>query len=381
MKSIFVCVMKVALLTMVFNNNYGGMLQAFALQFYLKKKGYDVTLINAQQKLPPVIKAPLTIVKRLVQRYVLRKNLEFIVPDWVCRRKVRRREFHTRAFINEYISPRTQEVFSNKGIEKVASGFDCYVVGSDQVWRPTMYPYIDSAFFGFLNNRDVKRFSYAASFGVDKWEYTEKQTEVFRKQISNFAGVSVREVSGVQLCKDFFQVKAEHVLDPTMLLSEGEYRSIIPEDLLENVKPEVFCYILDYTNEKTESAKLIASKLGLTTSHFFNEKESPNFVYPSVQSWLASFCNAKFVFTDSFHGCLFSIIFRKPFIVFGNATRGLDRFKSVLQMVSLEDRMVLSYQELRSLEIDRNLDWDKVLARLTPKIEFSKSFLMNAMRR
>lgn len=369
--------MRIGLLTMVFNNNYGGLLQAYALQWILKDQGHQVVLINAQRRLPPFFKAPLTMLRRLYLNRVHRVKFDSFIPEWAFPGRIRRKEKNTRSFISEYIQPQTRMVFTNKGIKSAAQGFDAYVVGSDQVWRPDMYPFIESAFLGFVKGRKVKKLSYAASFGNAKWAFTEEQTRRFKQQILDFDGVSVREESGADLCRKHFKVDAVRVLDPTFLLGKEHYCSLIPKEEINSISPELFCYVLDESEEKRYVSGYLAGKLGLRADSFFVGKKDRGFVYPTVTSWLASFYNAKFVFTDSFHGCVFSILLNKPFFVFGNKIRGLDRFTSLLKIFQLEDRLILAPEQVSRLDPYSDIDWVMVNERLRQEVKASFGFLEN----
>jgi hypothetical protein len=360
---------------MVFNNNYGGLMQAYGLQTYLKERGHDVFLINAQRKPPCPLKAPFTVLKRVFLRFVRGRKIDRIVPEWAFPGRIGRREKNTRAFVNQYINPKTRVAYSNGEIGRVGQGFDCYIVGSDQVWRPTMYPFIESAFLGFVKGKGARRFSYAASFGVNEWLYTSEQTRIFKKDIAKFSQVSVREASGVKLCKKHFDVNAVQVLDPTLLLNRSHYQKLIPKEEIERINPGLLCYILDDSTEKEEMAGIIANSLNLKEYNFFDGKNSSGFQYPTVTSWLAAFCNSKFVFTDSFHGCVFSILFNKPFIVFGNRVRGLDRFISLLETLGLMDRLVHSMDSFNNLDLQKEIDWRLVNEILDRQVKFSRRFL------
>lgn len=355
--------MKIALLTMVFNNNYGGILQAYALHRYLTDLGHEVTLINAQQKLPPLIQAPYSISKRLFLKYILKKDVDFIMPDWVYRKMRKIREANTRAFIDAYINPKTKTVYTNKGIRKVAKNFDCFIVGSDQVWRPTMYPFINSAFFGFVEDSRARKISYAASFGSDIWEYTTEQTDSFKKQVQLFDLVSVRESSGVALCKRNFNVDAFCLIDPTMLLEKGHYEELMGKEgeSSSTGRPQMFCYFLDETEDKRQLLNLIARHKEYAVNRFpLLKNHSKSFIYPKVSLWLKGFRDADFVVTDSFHGCVFSIIFNKPFVAYGNVRRGLDRFTSLLNLFGLNNQLILSTKEFKVETLDEEIDWERI---------------------
>lgn len=225
--------------------------------------------------------------------------------------------------------------------------YDAFIVGSDQVWRPSYNQHLEQAFLNFTENwKNVKRIAYAASFGVDNWEFTKKQTEECKRLVQKFDFVSVREDTAVNLCKEHLGIEATHVLDPTLLLSANDYQKLI-DGLKISDSPYVFSYLLDESEEKIDILEDISKRLNLPVRKIKLEKDISkipmsklkSLTYPSIQEWLASFAQADFVVTDSFHGTVFSIIFNKPFVVLPNKGRGVARFESLLKDISLENRI------------------------------------------
>ncbi|MFI3319815.1 MAG: polysaccharide pyruvyl transferase family protein [Rikenellaceae bacterium] len=214
--------MKIGIQTLQLNTNYGGILQAYALQTVLQRMGHDASVITKFSIFAfPLWMYPLALGFRLVKKYILgQKN---IVIFNVKKRKeeaviVRQ---HTQRFIDTYINKLECERF----ISLPENCVDAIVVGSDQVWRPRYFgkKIIADAYLEFARGWDIKRLSYAASFGTAEWEYSESQTAKCKELIAKFDAVSVREESAVGLCKDHFGVEAQHLLDPTMLLSKEDY--------------------------------------------------------------------------------------------------------------------------------------------------------------
>ena len=159
-----------------------------------------------------------------------------------------------------------------------------------------------------------------------------------------FDAVSVREKSAIRLCKQYLGVDAVHLIDPTLLLIKEDYIDLLhPTAKTENL---LVCYILDKTDQKTAIATEIMRSLGYQIQNI--NIDGNNSRQLSVEEWIDSFHRADFIFTDSFHGCVFSVIFRKPFIVFGNIDRGLSRFDSLLNMFDLKNRMVTSYDDYKN---------------------------------
>lgn len=257
--------------------------------------------------------------------------------------------------------------------------YDTYIVGSDQVWRPKYSPDISTYFLDFLKgNTTVKKISYAASFGVDYWEYTEQQSRICKPLLKEFNSVSVREDSAVELCKSHMGVDATRVLDPTMLLIREDYESLMSENKSDQSDDYIMFYVLDPKLLKGALVSKIKEDLNLKLRRIMplpyskeNSKDIEKCVYPPVSDWLSGFYNAKYVVTDSFHGTAFSILFNKPFIALGNVERGMSRFTSLLKLFGLESRLVTSLEQLKQGVLNETIDYEKVNTLL--EVERSKS--------
>ena len=225
--------------------------------------------------------------------------------------------------------------------------FDALVVGSDQVWREKLVNPLADYFFNFIDYPAIL-ISYAASFGVDYAEYSDEEMKRCGKLIERFKAVSVREASGVKLIKDVYKWSCNPVVmpDPTLLLSRHDYEKISGESTGQT--SGLFCYVLDMTGDKEKAIEKISTIYSLQPKIISLDEEK---AYPSVEEWLQSFRNADFVFTDSFHGCVFSLIFRKPFIAYGNAKRGIARFVSLLDSFGLRERLIESSSDMERMDM------------------------------
>ncbi len=364
--------MKIGILTLPLHNNYGGILQNYALQQVLIRAGHEVETIN-QNNQKPIPKL------RILLSYFKRKMIHFLFPKKV-KLKTTKEEFaiinrETDRFINKYIQ-RTEIISRKKDFAKIAKekGYNAYIVGSDQCWRPRYSIFLEMTFLEFVKKRfDIVRIAYAASFGTDQWEYNKDQASKCASLIKLFDLVTVREDSAVHLCKEHFDVEAHHVLDPTMLLSCDDYINLIEAEQTPQNEGSLFYYILDPMAEKKALIDHIANEQNLipftvmpriqaqirTTKDVKEHIE--DCVYPPITRWLRGFMDAKMVVVDSFHGAVFSIIFNKPFWVISNAKRGNARFDSLLRLFHLEDRM-LSIDNIESAitEWGNPIDWDRV---------------------
>lgn len=373
---------KIAILTQPLISNYGGILQAFALQKVLKNNDCDVTTIDRRYNGVSGSKLLLSNIKNTILNTLKLGNARnFTSSD------IRYVTKNPRHFIAKYMT--LSEVIDQN--EKMVNHFknntyDVVIVGSDQVWRPRYSPNIYDYFFGFLkDNSTTKKISYAASFGVDTWEYSDTQTKEVKGLVKLFDGVSVREKSAVQLCKDNLNTDANFVLDPTLLLGKEDYLKLITEQS-ERSAPSIFTYVLDKSESKKDIIHFVQKKLGkdVTTNQpkeIIRESSSKvlnDYAYPSIEGWIRSFDQADFIVTDSFHGTIFSIIFNKPFLTIVNSERGAARFKSLLALLNLEDRLIESYDEsLISEKLLASIDYSKVNATLNELKAESLAYLLN----
>lgn len=369
--------MRVGVLTLPLHTNYGGILQAYALQRVLQDMGHDVVLLDSYPQCPTLKPFPLQqmfYLKRLLMKVVAPHKAIPLFYEKEAMARYRKKE-HIRQFYRQHV----RNVPFGVGAAVNSSDFDALIVGSDQVWRPMYSPNIFDAYLSFAQDwPHVKRISYAASFGTAEWEYSEEQTSECRRLVQMFDVVSVREESGVTLCKERLGVNASWVLDPTLLVEPRHYKEHIAKADADYPSSMCFGYILDASEEKDAIFHHIATTRGLQMSSFQNVDDPDNGAAPSVESWLKAFHDAEFVFTDSFHGCVFSIIFNKPFVVYGNVNRGMARFHSLLSMFGLENRLVTTPDDAANVAC-QPVDWDSVNIRLSELRKVSKEFLFTSL--
>ena len=369
--------MKIAILTLDLQTNFGGILQAYALQTVLERMGHEVTHLQAKHsRLHNPVVMPLVWCKRLYRKYFQgdRQLPIFENPyKWAGK--------NTDRFISSNLNCRF--LAPEEWNEGLAREYDVIVVGSDQVWRPNYTSDVTRFFTAFLGHSDIRRIAYAASFGVDVNEFSEEQLACGREYLKLFSAISVREESGIRLCKELFDVQACQVLDPTLLLSREDYQrfaSTAPQS-----PGNLMVYVLDRTEEKDAFIAEFAEKRGLVPFYANSKTEIPWNVdipigerkQPPLENWLRGFADAEFVLTDSFHACVFSILFHKPFGVFVNLERGLSRIESLLRPLGLMDRCITD----APVDLDRSIDWKFIDNVLMQKTESSLDFLKQGLNR
>jgi polysaccharide pyruvyl transferase WcaK-like protein len=370
--------MKIAILTLPFRHNYGGLLQAYALQKVLTKMGHQVW--TGDRSAEPVKRSLWVRFKNLLC-FLIRER-KFIVRNLTA----------SVLSTNQFIKSNIRLIAPGSNAKDFFSqyGFDAYIVGSDQVWRPCYSPFLYNCFLDFTKDAEVKRIVYAASFGSDEWEFTPEQTARCAALLKKFDAVSVRETTGIQLCEEHFGVKAKQALDPTLLLTEEDYRSLIEKNPTKKCEKDIVAYILDMNIDKQQILSDISIELPykrtLITLYPYSQEPKGNLYqnkyYLSVESWLTQISKADFVITDSFHGCVFAILFNKPFVAIENEVRGSTRFHSFLNLLDLQDRMVNSYSDFvgkKTHLIHNPIDYDKVNSILNIKRNESMQFLTKAL--
>lgn len=311
--------MKTLILTLPITNNYGGLLQNFALQSVMKKMGIDACTMDWLPPRLPIYKYFLSWLKTIALR-IAGKKRPFA--------KIEQPLFRTESF-EEFLQHNLVKTNCQRTISACfLREFDTIVVGSDQVWRPRYNYYLKDMYLHFCKKqRNLKRIAYAASFGVDNWEYTSKQAKVCSELAQKFDAISVREESGVKLCKEHLGVGATWVLDPTLLLTKEDYLPICKDVPINNEK-YLAVYVLDENEMVTATYEKEAISRGLVVKKFHADSKSTL----TVPEWLAMFRDASYVVTDSFHGTVFSIIFGKEFKCIYNESRGSARFESLLNL-------------------------------------------------
>lgn len=373
--------MKVAIMTQPLGKNFGGIMQAWALQQVLKRMGYDpVTINRIPEEKNAMYRAARQWHRAFKKGIGQRKtpiNFERHFPSILE---------NTNAFIHREISV-SDELDSTRKLKAHFSDneYHAVVVGSDQTWRPKYSPNIYNFFLDFLEDKSIKRLSYAASFGVDHWEFSATEQRKAAELISRFDAVSVREESGVKLCQKYLNVDAVHVLDPTLLLDREDYKLLAGESGDLGEQSWVCTYFLDEDHRKSEVSRKVSSKLGLpiyrnqAKSSIYQQTSSNigDYVLPKVETWLSGFINAEVVLTDSFHGVVFSIILGKKFIAFRNENRGLARFDSLARQLDLPDACFvdLEKEEFSLSTLDRFVLPGDIDSRLMRLRERSLAFL------
>lgn len=374
--------MRIAILTHPLGTNYGGMLQNYALQQVLRQMEHQPVTLDYQFGTSWKTKL-LSFGSRAMQRL---KGKRVPLRAWPTKKESAVISQYTRRFINEHIS--TSEPFLLGSIANRDFGaIEAIIVGSDQVWRGK-HSEVPRFFLSDFQDKNCKKIAYAASFGVDYWEFSDYNTQLCRNLIKQFNAISVREKGGMMLCEDYFDTTPELVLDPTLLLRREDYEKLLVGNRSALKKDGyLMTYVLDKDPIKEDIIEKVSKSTGLPqitvmVENYFSEVGSSGLnscIYPPVEDWIQGFKDADYVVTDSFHGTVISIIFHKPFVAIVNKKRGADRFTSLLSQLHLENRLVDNAEEALAL-LNSKIDYEAVDAVLDKKRQDSINFLKKALQ-
>lgn len=369
------------------NANYGGILQAWALQRVLEDLGHLTAVDSTFSNRP-------RLARRLATTFKLRlvSTLLRILgggpghgAGWYALQAANRPllDFSRRRI-------RMTALYSH-GIEvrsAVTASASAFVVGSDQIWNPR-YSDVSSFLLDFLPGDDPRpRIAYAASFGSESPAFDETLIRRSAPLARRFTAVSVREDSGVRLCEELWGVEAVRVIDPTMLLSPDAYRSLWESAGVRASGGTTAVYILDDDPAKRTVIDTVATALGTAQDELqapqprsFRDftRDPAAFAKRSIERWLAGIAGSEAVLTDSYHGTVFAILFNRPFLVFPNAQRGMARFETLLRIFSLEGRVARGDGD----DLDRMLDpidWTSVNRRIGNERGRGIDFLATSLR-
>ena len=370
-------VKKIGIITFHHSYNCGSMMQAFALQSVVQSFGFSVEIIDFSNCGQKLLYRPFfanSSIKNIIKNLIL-------IPH-ITRIKNNNKRYED--FIKKYF------VLSKKSysdMEELEDDYYAVIAGSDQIWNVTIADSDDAYFLPWVNNG--LRIAYAPSFGARNVVEYSKDPEKYIKYLKRFDAISIRENNGRMWLKEFMDIDAPVVLDPTLLLDESHYSNIY--NSISTTVPDryIFYYSPNYDKEIIRLVNKVSKKYNMpvvafnSKSFFVKMMWSKGFVLPNYEDpaiYLKLIKFADMVFTTSFHGAVFSSIFKKNFWIVKNG--GMfstdDRIISMTSMLDLNDRIIpirfddkFDYCSSKDYtEYERRKDYYKL---------FSKEFLVKAL--
>ena len=371
-------------------NNYGQLLQCYALQTYLNLHGYDAMHIAYSPDTSKIarLNSPGKVAEYLRSYF----NWRSVVNK--ARKMISREDDNSRKF-DEFRS--NVMIFypdKYKSIEELRERppqVDALIAGSDQIWGSALSNPDTDAWFLKFGKENIKRISYAASIGR---KISDADIPLFKKHLSNLDYVSVREAGAREICERC-GVEARVVLDPTLLLDAGNYEGLIDRCEMPKTAPHqpyMFAYILnvlfpkdinwgnfeEYAASKEYEVKPVYSS-GYYSAYPIIPGHKP--LMSTIPEWLNLIRNASCVVTTSFHGVVFCVLFRRPFIslpLLDSRGKSNDRVTTLLRSIGLEDR-IFDPKKSVSEQMDSPIDWVSTHEKLLQSRRLSQEFLETAL--
>lgn len=336
--------MKIGIITFHWGTNYGAVIQAYAQQEYLKKIGHDVSIINYR---------PERYKKTLLKCFLIRRF--WLIP-------IKLIEFFKEKKIEEFREHNLNETVIYSSLQELQENppkLEVYICGSDQIWNPSFTTLGEgkttTAYYLDFGESKIKRLAYAVSFGCD--ELPQKAADVAKNYTQKFSAISVRENSGLKIVKKLGYPDPIILCDPTLLLTSSDYSKLFKSnvDLKEKT---VYNYIL------REKDKRVDTLNDLLSNEYIIKSNRKGFISSSMPEWLSNIRHSSLVVTNSFHGMVFAIIFKRPFIVVGAENKASEmngRFTTLLNYLDLEKRFIYKVEPdiIRDLKND-DIDWLKI---------------------
>ena len=387
-------ILKIGILTKYYNNrNYGGLLQAYALVTYLNNQGYNAEQISyAEENLRGISRYCFGITRlRLKARIIFfidrfKARLCKHSKDNIAKETEEKLEMRYKSMQDFEKSIPHSCKYTAKNILNANDKYDTFIVGSDQVWNLEWH---QKAYFHDFAKMTKLKIAYAAS--MPKTKLYRDQRNYLLKALKNFDHISVREITTERYLRDKLNIEVTTVVDPTFLLSKEDWDKIAEERLVD--EKYVFCYFLSRGERMRKAAEEFAKRKGLlcvTLPYLsMNNVEDKDFGDNQLynirpEGFLSLIKYADYIFTDSFHGTVFSNLYHKNFFVFQRGT-GVDKYMSsrivdLLKVVGEEERLkdenVISIEELVGM---KNIDYTNNYFLMEQKIENSKKFLKSVL--
>lgn len=380
---------KALIISLYGNFNYGNKLQNYAMQEILLKEGLEVETLNTdiqiiQRRLKDQVAlvgykhAALVMIKNIIRKIGIISLLKKVLgrPDYsemsdTTKQRIENIKKFDKLIIKSEILP------FQKNYTKLIDRYDLFIMGSDQVWNPDFIETYRINLATFVPKE--RKISYAASVGINKLKGNSKKT--YSKALKDMEenNISVREFQAEKIIKELTGQNVQTVLDPTMLLSVDEWKLVMEEP---KVKPKgkfLLTYILgDNSKDRRKFIDDVANKYGLEVINLYDDN-SPEESVVGVGEFLWYFYNSDFIFADSFHAGVFSILFEKPFYILQRKGTVIDmssRFETLLTTFDLKNNYISRY-DIKN--INKNIDYNKINKILEKKKKESLEFLKNAL--
>ena len=345
--------MKVGIITINDTNpNYGNRLQNYAVHRIMLKQGVEPTTLYVEDELPISLKQNI--------KYMIHKTTKFTrCKNAVYWKNIYPKLIKFKKFNSKYIPTRRINT-----LDEISDQYEYFAIGSDQVWNPTWYKHClikKDAYLLTFANQDQK-ICMSPSFGIS--ELPKEWEDHFRKSLKLFDNISVREEAGAEIVKNLTGKEAEVLIDPTLMLDKNEWIKIQNKpQAIDTEKEYILTYfIAEKSDETLNYIKWLESKYNLKVYNLLDYTQ-PDLYLADPSEFIYLINKAKLVLTDSFHACIFSFIFAKPFQVFtrnGAGNNMMSRIETLLRKFDLERKLYVNKFENDIFECDYYNGYNKL---------------------
>lgn len=369
---------KIANITYHHARNYGSILQTYALQRFIINMGFDCIVINYYTDKQEL----------LYYDFLANNSLKAIIKNilslpYVKYIKKRNSEFEN--FLNRNVFL-TDHYESIDKLSRLEESFDCFICGSDQIWNLTTLEFDSSYFLSFIHNK--KKISYAASTGGYNSLISAEDRIKVTEWLKTFKKISVREYSGIKLLRPLTEKEIEVLCDPTLLLDKETWNEISSDKVIN--EDYIFFYSIDYNDEAVKIVKLLSKRLKLPVVILFTSRKSYRMIFHGFNispllgpsDFLSLVKYASYVFSTSFHGTAFSIIFEKKFYVIRGRYNGVvnqdDRMTTLLSKLEIKNRDI-DYKNYQDIDLHIPIDYKRVQSNVLIERKRALNYLHNAI--
>lgn len=367
--------MKIGIITYHRAENYGSVLQAYALSRYLSKMGHKVELIDFHTKkqdqmytLFEPIKDVMSLIRNVYSALYYPKN--------------KLKKYRFKKFVENILPIGKYELNEFSDLSILNKEYDYFICGSDQVWNTQCYDFNSAYLLDFVKNKE-KCISYAPSIGTDSINY--EYAHMFKNNLSKFHAISMREEKGAKCLENILKRKISVVPDPVLLLEEIEW-NVLMNDTLPKEK-YIFCYFIGNVDGMRSFAESLRKKTGYKLIVVNNSLRDISYKYSKMysagpQEFLTLLKNCEYVCTDSFHATVFSLIFHKKFWTFtgvgGSSTK--SRIENILKKAHLEERM-LNFEYDKKEDYLKEINYVQVDEYIKKYISIGKDYLKRSLEK
>ncbi len=364
--------MKIGVITFHNSYNCGSMLESYAIMKYLQNKNYNVEIIDFSSQGQ----------QELYSTFFKNNSLKNILKNIIIFPYKRRINYNNKKyeeFKNEHFNLSSK--INNHDFSKLK--YDINIAGSDQIWNITIEDYDDAYFLNWVTYG--KKVAYAPSFGAkDLQEYAKDNIRKYSDFLNSFDALSIRENNGQKWIKQICGKEVPVLLDPTLLLDSKEYDKILDNKCTPN-NDYIFLYCPSFKRNICKFVKKVSKKYNLpviawsTKSFYIKQIGKLGFSLPKYESpavYLSLIKNAKLIFTTSFHGTIFSTIYKKNFYVLKNGEMfgNDDRVRTLVSTLGIEDRLI-DYNYDSNYDYMENVDYTKYNKLLPEEQKKSERYL------